>query len=98
MDSKKKLTNTEELTKQCEEAKKKFEELQAKLEYALCEEAAKKEAELELEKETRMKEIEEAHKHYKELLNAFIKDYGSYATSISAEDILNSIFSPWWRQ
>lgn len=98
MDNKKKLTNTEELAKQCDEAKKKFEELQAQLEHALCEEAAQKEAELELEKEARIKEIDEAHKHYKELLNAFIKDYGSYATSISAEDILNSIFGPWWRQ
>ena len=98
MNSKKESINIEELKKQTEDAKKNFEELQVKLECALCEEEAKKEAELELIKEARTKEIDEAYKHYKELLNAFIKDYGCYATSISAEEILNSLFSPWWRQ
>lgn len=60
------------------------------------EEKLKKE-QLAAEKEIRMKEIEEAEKHYRELLTAFVKDYGSYSATRDYTDDDNLLFSvkPW---
>lgn len=41
----------------------------------------KRKAKLALEKEARTREIEEAEKHYRELVKAYQKDYGYYYCS-----------------
>jgi small-conductance mechanosensitive channel len=77
---KKKDFTIEELTKQCEEAKKNFETLNKELNKALKEEEDRKKAQLALEKESRKEEINEAFDKYNKLLRAYIQDYGSYST------------------
>ena len=68
-------------------------------------EESKKKAELAEARKTRAKEIEEAYKvardaekHYFELRNAFVKDYGSFHMTFSTpnssfEDFVNDIFT-----
>ena len=57
----------------CSEAKKKAEE-----------EAKRKE--LAETRKARAKEIEDAYKHANELLNAFVKDYGSFHMTIRNQE------------
>lgn len=57
-----------ELAWKAEEQKKKVEE-------------EKKKAALAAEKEKRYAEVEEARKKYKDLFNAYVKDYGYYTTT-----------------
>ena len=45
------------------------------------EEEKLKQEKLAFEKEARIKEIEAAEKHYRKLVAAFVKDYGSYSTT-----------------
>ena len=47
---------------------------------------------LKSERADRAKEVEDAYKHYYELLHAFVKDYGSFHMSLStADDFLDRI-------
>jgi antirestriction protein len=41
----------------------------------------RKKAQLALEKETRKKEVDEALENFRNLVNAYIKDYGTYDTA-----------------
>ena len=98
MASKKDFT-IEELTKQCEEAKKNFETLNNQLKQAIQEEADRKKAQLALEKQNRKKEIDDAFENCSKLLENYIKDYGSYSLPTITNDFYQSIFGkswPWW--
>ena len=53
------------------------------------EEAERKKAALAAEKEKRYEEVEEARKKYKDLFNAYVKDYGYY--TITNESVVPSI-------
>lgn len=93
----KKPINIEELTKQTEDAKKTFEALNEQLTKAKQEEADRRKAQLALEKETRKKEVEEAFDKYNQLLQDYIRDYGSYSTTRGSHDgwWLNPVFRIW---
>ena len=91
MEAKKKI-NTEELSKQYEEAKKNLEILGAQLKQAQQEEEDRKKAQLALEKEARRKEVDEAYEKYRTLLDAYVKDYQVY-TTISDDWFAN----PFWK-
>lgn len=54
------------------------------------EEAERQKAALAAEKEKRYAEVEEARKHYENLFNAYLKDYGSYSTT--GESVWHGIF------
>ena len=59
----------------------------------------KKEAEEKAKREergARAKEVEEAYKNYKKLLDAFIKDYGSYHMTLNQSDSLFDFFFNSW--
>ena len=62
----------------------------------------KHEAELKLreEKAERAKEIKEAYKHYLELRETFIKDYGAWHMSLTEKDLpetsLLDLFDKFW--
>lgn len=82
---------------------------QAEIEYnkKLAAEKAKKE-ELSNARKTRANEVEEAYKaildakkHYNELLNAFVKDYGSFHMTLKTGDdnpfnLFESFFDRFW--
>lgn len=53
------------------------------------------EKKLREERKVRAKEVEDAYKHFNELLNKFIKDYGSYHMSVDNQPI--SLFDLMWR-
>ena len=62
-----------------------------------------KQEKLTTERKARAKEVEdaytaivEAQKHYKELRNAFIKDYGSWHMTFSTKDDLVDDFDDFW--
>lgn len=93
MESEKKSINVEELTKQYEEAKKNFENLGVELRLAQKEEEERRKAQLALEKETRKKEVDDALENCRTLVNAYIKDYGSYRTITTSH---NFPFNTWW--
>lgn len=76
----------EELEKQCEDAKKKYETLNEQLKKAQQEEKEKREAQLALEKETRKAEVDGAFDNYTKLLKAYIKDYGPYKITTTTDD------------
>jgi hypothetical protein len=50
------------------------------------EEEERKKTQLAAERETRMKEIEAVEKHYYELVQSYIKDYGNYSTTRRSMD------------
>ena len=58
------------------------------------EQAAKaaKEDKLKKERKQRAEEVDAAYKNYMKLLNAFMKDYGSYHTSFKSDDGLFTDF------
>lgn len=47
---------------------------------------------LKKERKQRAEEVDAAYKHYMELLNAFLQDYGSYHTSFRSDDGLFTDF------
>lgn len=47
---------------------------------------------LKKERKQRAEEVDKAHKHYLELLNAFVQDYGSYHATYRSDDGLFSDF------
>lgn len=89
--------NIEELKKQCNEAEQNFKTLNEQLNQAIREEEDRKKAELALEKEKRKKEVDDAIKNAKNLLNAYVKDYGSYSDIYELDDygLFKSPIS-WW--
>lgn len=89
MSTKKEYT-IEELTQQCEEAKKNFERLNKLIEEKKREEKELREAQLALEKYTRKKEVDDAIAKCKALVKAYMHDYGIYSFSSTDGD---SIFS-----
>lgn len=95
---KKKDINIEELKKQCNEAEQNFKTLNEQLNQAIREEEDRKKAELALEKEKRKKKVDDAIKNAKSLLNAYIKDYGSYSDIYELDDYGFLPKSPiaWW--
>ena len=97
MANKKDLTS-EELAKACEEAKKNFEELSKQLKKVRQEEEDRRKAELALEKESRKKEVDDAIEKAKDLLEAYVKDYGIYSSEYNSNELgsLFKRFSPWW--
>lgn len=95
--SDKKLT-TEELAKQVEEARKTFDNLSKQLQEQKKEEEKRKQAELALVKEARKKEVEDALDNYRELVKAYIEDYGSFSINVDT-DKWSPFFSKlhnWW--
>lgn len=89
MSTKKEYT-IEELTQQCEEAKKNFERLNKLIEEKKREEKELREAQLALEKDARKKEVDDAIAKCKALVKAYMHDYGIYSFSSTDGD---SIFS-----
>lgn len=90
----------EELQKLYEDAKKNFETIGEQLTIAKKEEEDRKKAELALKKETRKKEVDDAITNAKNLLEAYIKDYGKYSSEYDS-NTLNPLFkslSSWWFQ
>ena len=95
MSTKKEYT-IEELTQQCEEAKKNFENLNKLIEEKKREEKELREAQLALEKENRKKEVDEAIAKCKELVKAYMHDYGIYSfTSADDDAFFSSKFWNW---
>ena len=84
---KKKVLKVEEIKQQYEDAKKIFEELGVQLKIAQQEEEDRRNAQLTLEKANRKKEVDDAFHHYSKLLQAYIKDYGSYETTTSCGNL-----------
>ena len=76
----------EELVQAYEEAKTNCEALRTKIEQVKQEEEDRRKAELALEKESRKKEVDEALKHYNELLRAYLTDYGAYHSKEFSDD------------
>ena len=79
---------------ECLEAEKKFDEAKAKKD--------KEKAELVEKRKVRAKEVEDAYssvrdaeKHYVELRNQFVKDFGSYHMTFSSCDC-NNLFDKFW--
>lgn len=68
----------EELRQMCEDTEATLRDLREQLEKQEQEEKDKRKAQLLLEKEDREKELREVHKHYTELLNAYLRDYNSF--------------------
>lgn len=69
--------------------------LAAEKEYTLAQMKANEEKEIkEKARKARAKEVEEAGQRYVDLLNAFIKDYGSFHTSIrDGSDFFGSLIN-----
>lgn len=97
MASKKDLT-IEELARQCEEAKKNFEALDAQFKKAQREEEERKKAQLALEQEARKKEVDDAIENVKDLVAAYVEDYGSYTNKYDLDDygLFPNRRLPWW--
>lgn len=68
----------EELRQMCKDTETTLYELKEQLKKQEQEEKDRKRAQLLLEKEDREKELREVHKHYTELLNAYLRDYNSF--------------------
>ena len=84
--STKKELETKELERQCEEARKTFERLNALLvEQKQKEEEAKK-AKLAAEKDARYKEVIDAYENFEELKNKYVDDYGTFTFKYTKED------------
>lgn len=71
----------------CKAEESKIAEARAKAEAEAAERKAKKEA-LAKERATRAKEVEDAIKHANTLMDAFVRDYGSFHMSINEDNHL----------
>ena len=76
----------EQLTEELIQAQKAYDAKKEEIIKEEKERAERKQAELALEKDKRRKEIEEAEKHYHNLIKQYIEDYGKYEVSCSYED------------
>lgn len=95
MENKNKEMTIEELetlyNKMTEEQKSLKEELKKRKQ----EEEDRRVAQLALDKEKRKKEVDEAFDNYRTLINAYIRDYGSYVTITSTSDSKYLLDNPW---
>lgn len=94
MENKKKILTSEELKKQCEEAKKAYEMLNEQFKKVQQEEEDRRRAQLALEKDKRTKEVEEAYDNYRALLNKYIADYGVFSITRSHSAPFDDF--KWW--
>jgi chromosome segregation ATPase len=95
MSTKKDFT-IEELKKQCAEAERNFKLLNAQLEEKEREEKELREAKLAMEKDARKEEVDACIAHCKELVKAYMHDYGIYSfTSTDDDTIFSSRFWNW---
>ena len=95
MSTKKEYT-IEELEAQYKEAEEKRKVLKEQIEQKKREEEELREAQLALEKETRKREVDEAITKCKELVKAYMHDYGIYSFSSTDDDaIFSSKFWNW---
>jgi Skp family chaperone for outer membrane proteins len=78
LDMDKKELTIEELEAKYKKISEEYKNIKEQLDEKIKEEKDRKKAELALEKKSRHKEIEEAAKHYCELVKAYQKDYGRY--------------------
>ena len=94
----KKDLTIEELAQQREEAKKNFEALDAQFKKAQQEEEERKKAQLVLEQEARKKEVDDAIENVKDLITAYVEDYGSYTNKYDLDDygLFPNRRLPWW--
>ena len=76
----------EQLQADAEKARKAYEDAKKLAELKEKEEVERKKAELIAAQAKRKKEIDEAEKHYHDLVRQYIKDYGEYETSCAYED------------
>lgn len=76
----------EQLKAEAESARRAYEGAKKLAELKEKEEAERKKVELVAAQTKRKKEIEEAEKHYHDLVRQYIKDYGEYEMSYSYED------------
>jgi chromosome segregation ATPase len=95
---KKKDFTIEDMRRQCEEAKKNFETLNEQLKKAEQEEEERKRAQLALEQEARKKEVDDAIENVKDLVAAYVEDYGSYTNKYDLDDygLFPNRRLPWW--
>lgn len=92
----KKEYTIEELEAQYKLAEEKTNALKQQIEQRKQEEKELREAQLTLEKEIRKKEVDEAIEKCKELIKAYMHDYGIYSfKSTDDEPIFNSKFWNW---
>ena len=85
----------EELKKELEQAQEAYDLKQKEIALKEAEAAERKRAELEAEKNKRKEEIEKAKRHYLDLIQQYIKDYGRYEFDCSYnedEDFLSFLF------
>ena len=76
-----------------EEMKKKYETLGKEIAQKEKAEAEERKTKLAAEKATRREEVRLAEKRYRELVSAFVKDYGTYSSTESYEtDNIPSLF------
>ena len=89
MDNAKRELTLDELKKQLSKIGEEYSNLNEIIKKREVEEEDRKKAKLALEKENRKKEVDDALKIYQDLLNAYLKDYGSYSN-------INMCELPWW--
>lgn len=75
-----------------EEMKNKYKALGEEIAKKEKAEAEEREARLVAEKAARREEVKLAEKNYKELLTAYVKDYGSYCSTESNDDSISNLF------
>jgi hypothetical protein len=92
-----KKLNIEELEKQCLEAEKNFKTLHDQLTKAKKEEEDTKQAKLAAERDARYQEVMDAKDKYRQLVSAFINDYGAIIIENNSDDwqFLDKPFR-WW--
>ena len=93
----KKEFTIEELKKMYEDSLKESNTLGEMLKQKEQEEEDRRKAQLALEKENRKKELDDAVERVDDLLQAYIKDYGSYSAKYNGNEYIpiKRLF-PWW--
>ena len=89
----------EELEKEYVKITEKRQNIEKVLKQKKQDEEDRRVAQLVVDKEKRKKEVDEAYDNYCTLVNAYIRDYGSYSTvtsnSIDSKYLLNNPWA-WW--
>ena len=94
-DTKKEMT-IEELEKECARITLEKERIEETLKKKKQDEEDRRVAQLALDKEQRKKEVDEAYNNYCTLVNAYVRDYGSYSmTTTNTVDSSSYFHNPW---
>lgn len=93
-DTKREMT-IEELEKEYAKITEERQNIEKALKQKKQEEEDRKVVQLALEKEKRKKEVDEAFDNYRTLINAYLRDYGSYSTTTSTSDSSYLLNNPW---